>query len=89
MGAGPGAAGARGEAEAAARPAARPEAGAAAAGGRSRRGAAEVLAAVDAVGVAADGLEYAQAEAMAEVIADEEAPVAEQEGGPVVENVDD
>ena len=33
----------------------------------------EVLAAVDAVGVAADGLEYAQAEAMAEVIADEEA----------------
>jgi len=52
-------------------------------------GAAEVLAAVDAVGVAADGLEYAQAEAMAEVIADEEAPVAEQEGGPVVENVDD
>ena len=52
-------------------------------------GAAEELAAVDAVGVAADGLEYAQAEAMAEVIADEEAPVAEQEGGPVVENVDD
>ena len=52
-------------------------------------GAAEVLAAVDAVGVAADGLEYAQAETMAEVIADEEAPVAEQEGGPVVENVDD
>ena len=41
------------------------------------------------MGVAADGLEYAQAEAMAEVIADEEAPVAEQEGGPVVENVDD
>ena len=40
-------------------------------------------------GVAADGLEYAQAETMAEVIADEEAPVAEQEGGPVVENVDD
>ena len=31
----------------------------------------------------------AQAETMAEVIADEEAPVAEQEGGPVVENVDD
>ena len=52
-------------------------------------GAAEVLAAVDAVGVAADGLEYAQAETMAEVIADEEAPVAEQVGGPVVENVDD
>ena len=52
-------------------------------------GAAEVMAAVDAVGVAADGLEYAQAETMAVVIADEEAPVAEQEGGPVVENVDD